>query len=69
MRRSFGKVLRELRKSRGISQETLALEAGIDRSYVGLLERDAYTPTIKMLISIGKVLKVKPSEMLSRMGI
>lgn len=35
----FGRRVRELRKKRGMSQEALALEAGLDRSYVGGVER------------------------------
>jgi ribosome-binding protein aMBF1 (putative translation factor) len=35
----FGRRVRELRKRRGLSQEALALEAGLDRSYVGGVER------------------------------
>lgn len=35
----FGRRVRELRKKKGMSQEALALEAGLDRSYVGGVER------------------------------
>ena len=35
----FGRRVRELRKAKGMSQEALALEAGLDRSYVGGVER------------------------------
>ncbi len=35
----FGRRVRELRKKKGMSQEELALEAGLDRSYVGGVER------------------------------
>ena len=36
---AFGKRVREMRKSKGISQERLAEMAGIDRSYMGNIER------------------------------
>ena len=35
----FGNRVRELRKKKGLSQEGLALESGLDRSYVGGVER------------------------------
>lgn len=36
---SFGNKIRELRKSRGLSQESLADLAELDRSYIGGVER------------------------------
>jgi transcriptional regulator with XRE-family HTH domain len=35
----LGKQIREIRKAKGLSQEQLALQSGIDRSYVGGVER------------------------------
>jgi DNA-binding XRE family transcriptional regulator len=42
--RSFGRVLRAHRTAKLFSQERLAHEAGIDRTYVGLLERGCDSP-------------------------
>ena len=39
VRASFGKRLREIRISRGLSQEALAFEAKLDRTYVSSCER------------------------------
>lgn len=36
---ALGKAIREVRLSKGISQENLALLSGVDRSYVGRIER------------------------------
>ena len=36
---ALGKAIREVRQSKGISQENLALLSGVDRSYVGRIER------------------------------
>jgi transcriptional regulator with XRE-family HTH domain len=41
--------LRKLRVAQGISQEALALEAGVDRTYVGRLERGLENPTVAVL--------------------
>jgi transcriptional regulator with XRE-family HTH domain len=65
--RAFGEALREVRTECGISQEKLALESGLDRTYVSLIERGAQSPTIRTLIKLARVLSVKPSEILSRM--
>ncbi len=39
MRRKVGAALREKRKQKGLSQEALAFEAGLDRTYIGSVER------------------------------
>ncbi len=44
---AFGKRVREARKSKGISQERLAEMAGIDRSYMGNIERGEKNITLK----------------------
>ena len=43
---AFGRVLRELRQERGLSQEALALEADLQRNYISLIERGVNQPTI-----------------------
>lgn len=41
--------LRRLRVLRGLSQEALAVDAGVDRSYVSRLERNLENPTVAVL--------------------
>jgi len=65
--KAFGQAFRELRTTRGVSQEHLALEAGFDRTYVSLIERVISSPTIRAVCRLGEVLKVRPSEMMRRM--
>jgi transcriptional regulator with XRE-family HTH domain len=50
----LGQRIREARKSKGLSQEDLALEAAIDRSYIGGVERGQRNPSFKMLCMIAK---------------
>ena len=64
--RSFGDVLRELRRQRGLSQEALALEAGVERNYVSLLERGKNSVSIRVMFKLCAVLKVAPSDFLGR---
>lgn len=54
----LGKNLRKLRVERGYSQERLALEAKIDRAYVGRIERGSENVTIARLEALAGVLDV-----------
>jgi transcriptional regulator with XRE-family HTH domain len=62
----IGEVLRQAREKAGMTQEELAFEAEIDRSYVSYLENDRKSPTIEMLSAICKVLGVAVSEIIKR---
>ena len=46
---AIGRILRVKRESLGISQETLAERAEVDRSYVSILERGLKSPTLETL--------------------
>ena len=65
--RAFGQALREIREAKKISQERLALEGGVDRTYISLIERGINSPTIRMVVAIAEVLKVPPSKIVRRM--
>ena len=60
---AFGRVLRERRLAAGLSQEKLALEAGVDRAFVSLLERGGRQPTLSTLWRLAEALGVAPSEL------
>lgn len=62
----IGKELRRARKEAGLSQEQLAEEAGIHRTYVSLLERDVKSPTVDVLLRICRALEMKASDILKR---
>ncbi len=62
----FGNVLRQARKEKEISQEQLAFDAGLDRSYVSKLETGVYQPSISTLFAISAVLQVKPSMLVAQ---
>lgn len=61
----FGQVLREYREKADFSQEHLALECGLDRTYISLLERGLRQPTMESLFAISKALDTKPSKLIS----
>ena len=54
--------IRRLRVGRGLSQEALAADAEVDRSYVGRLERAAENPTVGLLDRLASVLDADISE-------
>ena len=56
---AFGKRVREVRKSKGISQERLAEMAGIDRSYMGNIERGEKNITLKKAYEICDALDIE----------
>ncbi len=59
----FGQRLRQLRKERGYSQESFALEAGLDRSYYGQIERGEQNIALKNQYKIAKQLGIELSEL------
>lgn len=63
VRKTIGCNLRRLRVARSISQERLALEANIDRSYVGRVERGTENVTVATLEAVSRVLDVHVSEL------
>lgn len=61
---AFGNVLRELRERRELSQEQLALQSGLVRPHVGMLERGERSPTLTTLFRLAQALRVEPGEMI-----
>jgi transcriptional regulator with XRE-family HTH domain len=56
--------MRRLRVAKGISQERLANEAGVDRTYVSRLERKLENPSVGILDKIAEALGVHITELL-----
>jgi transcriptional regulator with XRE-family HTH domain len=53
----LGKRIRAKRTGMGLSQEALAHEAGLDRSYVGRIERGEHNLTFVSLIRLARAMK------------
>ncbi len=66
IREVFARNLRSVRHSRGLSQEALAHEADVDRTYISALERGVYGATIDMVDKLAAVLNVEASTLLQR---
>ena len=60
-------MLREYRKRKEMSQEHLAEAAGLDRSFISLVERGIQSPNIVVLIKIAEVLEVPAATLIARM--
>lgn len=60
----FGRVLRTYRKKLGVSQEHLALEAAVDRTFVSKIERGINQPSLTTIFLLARVLNVSPSELI-----
>lgn len=64
IRRQVGLNLLKLRQERGLSQEELAFEAGLHRTYVSGVERGIRNPTVLVLERIAAALNVAPARLL-----
>ena len=60
----LGVNVRRYRKLKGMSQERLALDAGMERSYVSDLERGMRNPSVRALGRLADALGVEPSKLL-----
>jgi transcriptional regulator with XRE-family HTH domain len=63
---AFGRVLREARREKGMSQEDLAGDAEHDRTYPSLLERGLRTPTLTVLLNLAKALDVTAASLINK---
>jgi transcriptional regulator with XRE-family HTH domain len=64
LRQVFAANLRRLRHARGLSQETLAYEADVNRTYVSKLEKGASYAGLEIIGKLAAVLEVEPAELL-----
>lgn len=62
---AFGIVLRQLRKQSGLSQESLAHAAGMERNYISLLELGRNSASVKMIFRISSALGVSVADFMA----
>lgn len=58
--------LRRIRRERGFSQETLAYEADINRTYIGKLEKGSTWVGLEILVKLSTALQAEPADFLQR---
>lgn len=63
--KKFGEQVRKLRREKGMTQEQLADAAGIERSYMGTIERGERNPTLMKVYNIAKALDISLSKIFS----
>jgi transcriptional regulator with XRE-family HTH domain len=63
---AFGRVLQEIRRERGLSQEQLGFESGYHRTYISFLERGKKSPSLSTIMDLADSLRVHASEMIRR---
>ena len=64
IREQFGRILREMRIAKGLTQEELAFRAGMSVPYLSDIERGKSAPSLSMLADLALALETHPSEML-----
>lgn len=64
----FGQKVRELRLARGLSQEALADEAGVHRTFMGSVERGERNISLENIVKIAKALNCRSSKLLEYIG-
>lgn len=66
---SFGAAVRVARTVKGISQEELAHRCGVDRSYLGAIERGDQNPGLLHLVRISTALETTVGDLMTRAGL
>jgi len=64
LRDVFATNLRRLRHARKLSQDDLAYEAEVSRSYLSQLEKGAFYASLKIVSRLANALAVEPAELL-----
>jgi transcriptional regulator with XRE-family HTH domain len=67
IQRRFGQIIRRRRQAAGLSQEALAGQAGLHRTYIGLLERGLRTPTIEVVRRLAKALDTTMTDLMAEL--
>ena len=66
---ALGEAIRRARTGVGLSQEALSVDADLDRSYMGGIERGEHNLTVMNIVKIANALKLKPSTLLESAGL
>jgi transcriptional regulator with XRE-family HTH domain len=61
----FGEALRRVRQAAGMTQEQLALEAGVQRNFISLIETGQNQPTISTVAKLARALGMKASALVA----
>lgn len=62
----LGETIREIREGKGLSQERLALEADLDRTFISSIEAGRRNLTFGSILKVSDALGLKPADLLRR---
>jgi DNA-binding XRE family transcriptional regulator len=68
-RKRLGAVLERLRKEHDLSQQALALECDMDRTYYGGIERGERNPSLKNILKLCRVLEISAADLFREAGL
>ncbi len=60
---AFGQAIRAVRSRRGVSQESLALQCGLDRTYISGIERGTRNPSLTNILKLAAALDIPPADL------
>lgn len=63
---AFATTLREARRQRQMTQEELADQASLDRTFIGLLETGRRQPTLSVICALAYALRESPSQLVKK---
>lgn len=66
LKHAFGKVVRECRLEKGLTQEQLGFESGLTRNFVSLVELGQRSPTLDTVETVARALGVSASALVTR---
>ena len=64
LRETFAANLRRIRNAKGLSQDDLAYEAEVSRSYLSQIEKGSFHVSLKIIGKLAEALGVEPAEFL-----
>jgi transcriptional regulator with XRE-family HTH domain len=67
--KAFGLVIKQMRKARGLSQEALADEAHLDRTFISQLETGSKQPSLTTIFRLAAALQLEASELLRQVEV
>ena len=62
LQRKFGEVVKELRLEKNLSQESLAFQSGIDRTYIGDIEKGNRNISLQIIIQLSQAFQISLSD-------
>lgn len=66
LEKAFGQAMRTVREERDISQMTLHVRTGLDRTFISDLERGIQCPSLRTILRVAKGLEINPCTLIRR---